>query len=141
MTIYDPSLSRFDLDKKRGATAELWVDDIRKALAEESATIEVKRDAWFPKTGRLYIETECRWRDGAWHPSGINTTEADLWFFVFGAHPGGLVVATKWLKCAVVIARKYRNEASCDYGDNPTRGVYVYPNHILQARDLTKDEH
>jgi hypothetical protein len=139
---YDPRLSHFDLDMARGRQAELWIDDIRKSLAESSAEIEVKRDAWFPKTARFYVERECCGRDGRWRPSGIATTKAKLWAFVFGAHPGALILEVRWLQRAVVEAQKRPgNTASMDYGQNPTRGIFVYQGDILKARDMLKDEH
>jgi hypothetical protein len=53
---YNPALSHFDLDMKRGAAGELFVLDICKMLAEGSGTIEVKTDYRFFEKQRFYIE-------------------------------------------------------------------------------------
>lgn len=43
----------------------------------EDKTIEVKHDKIAHKSGRLFVEFECRGK-----PSGISTTKADFWAFV-----------------------------------------------------------
>jgi hypothetical protein len=143
MALYDSSLSHFDLDRERGEQGELFVRNVRKAFAE-NGRVETKTDAWAIKTGRIYVELECRGRNGTWYPSGLATTRAELWAFVLGKHPGMYVVETAWLKRAVpaAIARDKRNaEAKCKYGENPTRGVYVYPIDFLNTRNVSQDEH
>ena len=115
----------FDLDRERGAQAELWVSDLRRALAE-SARIEVKAPQPFLRQQSFYVEYKCRGRDGVWRPSGISTTKADLHFFKFGALPGGLLIETLWLKRAVKLAYgKPSARKECLRGANPTRGVLV----------------
>ena len=143
MPRYDPALSHFDLNSKRGSQGELFIADLRKALAENSATIEVKTDAWFVKSKRLYVEHECRGRDGTWRPSGIETTKARLWAFVMGAHPGALIVETEWLRraCRLSLEISPKNWTECIYGQNPTKGVYVYIEHLIAMRDKALDEH
>lgn len=139
---YDPRLSHFDLDFRRGAQGELIVMDICRMLAEGSGSIEVKRDSWYVHSRRLYVEHECRGRDGIWRPSGIETTKATFWAFVAGDHPFVQILPTDWLKRARdLAAADNRNHRSCDYGENPTRGVFVYLNHILSTRDQARDEH
>lgn len=140
--IYDPSLSHFDIDMRRGSQAELFVSDICQMLAGGNGSIEVKRDAWYPVSGRFYIECECMGRDGIWRPSGIAVTKATFWGLVWGGHPSMTILATDWLKRALDEARKNkRNLASCDYGENPTRGVFVYETHLRKTRDVKLDEH
>ena len=134
---YDASLSHFDLDIRRGKNGELFVDDIRAMLADGTGTIEVKSDHKFVETNRLYIELECRGRDGQWYPSGLQVTKAKLWAFVLGRQkpdkllPCAIIVETEWLRRAVAEAAKHPgNLSSCDYGENPTRGVCIYINQI-----------
>lgn len=147
--IYDPTQSHFDLDRERGQQGELFVDSVREALAKKNSRIEVKTDAYFvsanaakKRVGRFYIERQSRGRDGFWYKSGIETTKADLWFFVFGRHPGGFVIDTDWLRRATLLAAKdERNLTECSYGENPTRGVFVYMTHFLDTRATDRDEH
>lgn len=131
---YDPSLSHFDLDMKRGAQGELLVTNIRDMLAKGSGTVEVKADYKFIETGRFYVETECQGRDGKWRPSGLSVTKASLWSFTLGDLPATFIVETEWLRrAAALAANDHRNRKSMDYGQNPTRGVLVYINHILKT--------
>lgn len=139
---YDPRLSHFDLDMKRGAQGELWVEDLRKILAEGSGTVECKTDARYVQTRRFYIEHEQRHRDGVWRPSGIAVTKATLWVLKAGEHALALIIETAWLKRARDLAAKHpSNHKSCDYGDNPTRGIVVTMEHILATRERARDEH
>jgi hypothetical protein len=129
---YDPTLSHFDIDMKRGAQGELMVLDICDMLRAGSGSIEVKTDFKFAETKRFYVERECRGRDGKWRPSGINVTKAKLWAFVLGDLNGCFVVNTDWvLRATERAAADPRNLKSCDYGENPTRGVLVYFNHFI----------
>jgi hypothetical protein len=150
---YDPTLSHFDLDQKRGAQTEMWIDSIRDALAQRNASIECKYDSYYmSKTSedyhrrgvnppRIYIETECRGRDDVWRPSGINVTKASLWVIQFGKHCGGLIIETAWLKRAVEHAVvDPKNKGYCSYGENPTRGVFIYMSTIHDTRDRNFDE-
>ena len=122
MTMRQPN---WDIDLALGAQSELWVGDIRRALAEKG-TIEVKHDQPSLKNQHFYVEYECRGRDGKWRPSGIATTKAKLYFFTFGDRPGGVVVATDWLMRAARVAYKRPSaRAECPRGSNPTRGVLV----------------
>ena len=140
--IYDPSLSHFDIDMARGAQGELLVRNICEALGNNRGSIEVKCDSWFVHSGRYYVECHCRHKDGVWRPSGILTTRATFWAFVMGRHPGIVIFDTRWLRQAVALAEQdARNRAACDYGENPTRGVYVYEKHLRDSRDKAFDEH
>jgi hypothetical protein len=149
MSPYDQTRSHFDLDWQRGRQGELFVESLRNALALKNSSIEVKTDAYFFSgraekfaSQRLYIEMEARGKDGTWRKSGLQTTKAELWFFVFGRHPGGMVFETAWLRKAVTKAAEHpANAATCDYGENPTRGFYVYLRHFVLARDAALDEH
>jgi hypothetical protein len=59
-----------------------------------------------------------------------------------GAHGAVLLVPTVWLKRACDLAAQHpRNHNSCDYGENPTRGIFVYLDHLLSTRNLSHDEH
>ena len=62
----------FRYDLKRGQDAEKWLGGLL-----EAETLEVKRDFIAHKTKRVFVEYECNNK-----PSGISTTEADMWAFV-----------------------------------------------------------
>jgi hypothetical protein len=80
--------SDFDINLKEGAQAELWVLDLRRALAG-NGRVEVKAPKPFLREQSFYVEYKCRGRDGIWRPSGISTTKSDLMVFTFGKLPGG----------------------------------------------------
>jgi hypothetical protein len=128
---YDRRLSHFDLDMKRGAQGELWVSHICELLAQRNGWIEVKTDYRWADTGRFYIELECRGRDGIWRPSGLSTTRSKAWALVLGGLHAMVVIETVELRAAVDLAARHpRNEVECTYGNNPTRGVLVYLDHV-----------
>lgn len=138
MTFNDTS--DFDIDMARGMQGQLFVDNVQRMLKEKTGQIEVKTDYWFATTGRWYIERECLSRGGNWKPSGIQTTKSKLWMLVAGRKPNlmlpfACVIGVLWLRRAVAVAvRSPANHKSCDYGENPTRGVLVYVNnHIVQT--------
>jgi hypothetical protein len=134
---YDPRLSHFDLDYKRGAQGELLMLNVAEMLAEGKGTIEVKTDYRFlePKKQRFYVERECRGRDGRWRPSGLAVSRATFWAFVLGEYPAIFFVATDWLRRATdLAAADERNHKECDYGENPTRGVLVFINHFVLTK-------
>lgn len=125
----------WDIDRELGAQSEFWVSDVRRALAEKG-TIEVKHDKPFLKNQHCFVEYQCRNRNGQWRPSGIATTKASLYVFTFGALPGGLVVATEWLKRAARAALKRPSaRAECARGANPTRAVLVSLADLWATRD------
>jgi hypothetical protein len=133
---------RWDRDIARGAQAELFVDDLVKMLKKGTGQIEIKRDAWWPHTSRLFVELEC-FRKGEWRPSGLTTTGAKIWLFV-APHGFFFGIATDHLRAAVdyAVKRDVRNgNAQCETGSHPTRGVYVYNKDYLDTRDMSLDEH
>jgi hypothetical protein len=116
---YEP---RFDIDAEYGRQGELFVTRIIDALKKDS--VEVKRDGKVGETGRLYVEFEHDpGRRGIYKPSGISTTHADLYAFVFGDAPSCLVVSTELLRALIKapgIQVKEETHGSC-----PTRGYVV----------------
>jgi hypothetical protein len=133
---YDPRLSHFDIDMPRGRQGELFVSDIQAAFSEGRARIEVKTDYKYFDYNRLYVEQECRGRDGIWRPSGINITKSGLWAFVLGGFPGMFIFETAWVRRALddALSLSPKNAVSCDYGENPTRGVVITLNHFARTR-------
>ena len=83
--------SDFKYDLEVGKEGERIVADLFK-----NTNIEVKRDFWVGRTGNIAVEFQSRKK-----PSGILTTEADYWVFVFSAEYEDklmLVVETEKLK-------------------------------------------
>jgi len=72
-------VSTFKTDLIFGQDAENRLLDL---IEGKGFSVEVKRDAQWIRTGNLFIEFECFYQaTGHWGPSGISTTEADLWAF------------------------------------------------------------
>jgi hypothetical protein len=130
-----PRQPDWDIDQELGSQSELWVSDVRRSLAEKG-TVEVKHDKPFLKNQHCYVEYECRGRDGKWRKSGIATTRASIYIFTFGSLPGGLIVATDWLKRAARRAfRRPSAKAQLLRGSNPTRAVLVSIADLWATRD------
>ncbi len=108
---------QFDIDAEYGRQGELLVLDIIQAL--KTGSVEVKTDARALDTGNVYVEYQCKGR-----PSGISTTQTEVWVFVVGDI--ALAVPTERLR---QLARHYyRDEtrrAARRVGSHPTRGVLV----------------
>lgn len=85
--------------------------------------LEVKRDSWIGRTGNIAIEFKSRNK-----PSGIVTTEADYWVFIFSKEYQDkviLIVETQRLKD---VAREYAIKGSIkEMGDNNTSMAVLIP--------------
>src|SRR5574341_1062342 len=125
----------WDIDRASGATAELWIDDIRAVLTE--GTLEVKRDVRAMTTGNLYIEYECL-RRGRYEPSGISTTRADAWVIVLEESALALVIETSFLKLLCgkpgVRTREERD------GSHPTKGYLLPLTYLVRPADRPAHE-
>ena len=110
--------SDFRHDLKVGHKGERYL-----AAVLEGATIEVKADSFIKDTRRLAVEFESRGK-----PSGIATTEADYWCFIFNgdeAKKTFIMVDTEKLKD---IAREYFHRGSIkEMGDNNTSLSVMIP--------------
>ena len=93
---------RFDIQLAEGEIAE---EELRQ-LFTGGVTIEVKRDFMVSDTGNVAIEEAYRGK-----PSGIETTEADVWAIVLdGPEYQGevkILISTKRLRCLVKEVQKY----------------------------------
>lgn len=120
-----PPESRWDRDYAYGVQGELAIDDMLDQLARRQLTREDKRKRRLD--AQLYIEVEQNPLDcGRWRPSGLATTDADVWTFRVGDQSIVFVFGVDVLKRAVEHAR-YLNVAMHSVGgDNPTRG-YLLP--------------
>lgn len=117
----------FDIDLAKGREGEELV-----AAFLTGATVEVKNDLRWPQTNRVYIEYECRRRDG-WQPSGIEATKATYWALVLGeAVILGIptwALRACYLKALDPALRMRREEKD---GSHPTRGVAI-PTGVLMT--------
>lgn len=130
---YEP---RFDINLPFGQEGELIVLQKLRSITDGGLRIEVKRDRRFQDTGRLYVETEQNaFNRGVWKPSGINTTAAEAWVFLCNNDCGLFLIDTPWLKRAVEEAGKHKsNHCTEQDGDNPTRGICIFLNHLALTR-------
>lgn len=108
----------FRYDLKVGQVGEKMLGHILN-----SATIEVKRDAWICKSGNIAIEYESRAK-----PSGLSITEAEWWCFIVSGDMNDkimLLIQTQKLK---EIARIYYIKGHIKkMGDNNTSKAVLIP--------------
>jgi hypothetical protein len=106
----------FDLDLGYGHVAE----ELIETLLRGGTRVEVKhkrRVDWL-----FYVELEQNARNcGVWRPSGLATTDADMWAIVFGDTGMAVLIPTRLLREAAPRGRP----TECAAGDNPTRGVLL----------------
>lgn len=125
---YEP---RWDLDAEIGRQGAFWVADVAEALKRGS--VEVKTDEIAHRTGNVYVEFECL-RRGQYRPSGIATTEAELWVFVLHRYALALVVATDFLRPVAREVWRDGHVRECTRGSHPTRGVVVPISRLVGAQ-------
>lgn len=119
--MYEP---RWDIDYRTSHPSEHSVAEHLTGLA--LGTIEVKQDARAATTGNLFVEYQCVWHDGTWHPSGIATTEAEAWAFLLPPMPLLLILPTASLRVIARAAHAAGKTATTNKpGDIPTRGALV----------------
>lgn len=85
--------------------------------------IEVKRDKWIGITGNIAIEYESRNK-----PSGIATSEADYWCFIFSGNLEDKIFLIIEINKLKEIARKYYKLGQIKLmGDNDTSKAILIP--------------
>ena len=85
--------------------------------------LEVKRDSWVGRSGNIAIEFKSRNK-----PSGIVTTEADYWVFVFSREYEDKVILIVEIKRLKEVARKYAIKGSIkEMGDDNTSMAILIP--------------
>lgn len=115
----------FDIDLRHGQSGERMVAAFIEGFTD--GTIEVKNDRQAAQTGNIWIEYECRGRDGVWRDSGIRSTRATYWALVLGGTviigiPTDVLrrIVDKALEPALAYMRSQEKD-----GSNPTHGVRV----------------
>jgi hypothetical protein len=121
---------QWDVDLRYGQKGEAFVAEYLNGLVNQEGRlrVEVKSDRLMVETGNVWIEVECRRRDG-WHDSGIRTTEADMWGLVLAET---VIVGVPTAVLRVIAERawdetesrgKHMFRSEEKDGSHPTRGV------------------
>jgi hypothetical protein len=120
----------FDLDLRYGKASEQTVANWIEGFT--NGTHEVKSDRQTVDTGNVWIEYECRGRDGVWRDSGIRTTEAHYWDLVLGECIILAIPTTILRRCVVKAMEPSLRMTSAEKdGSNPTHGVRIPLNLLL----------
>lgn len=108
----------FKYDLKIGQVGETMLNEIL-----HDSTIEVKRDSWIGRTGNIAVEYQSRGK-----PSGISTTKASHWCFIFSNEFNDevmIIIETERLKR---ISRIFYNKGNVKLmGDNNTSKSVLIP--------------
>tara|TARA_R110000796_G_C14300511_1_gene405183 strand:+ start:83 stop:454 length:372 start_codon:yes stop_codon:yes gene_type:complete len=108
----------FKYDLKIGQVGETMLNEIL-----HDSTIEVKRDSWIGRTGNIAVEYQSRGK-----PSGISTTKASHWCFIFSNEFNDevmIIIETNRLKR---ISRIFYNKGNVKLmGDNNTSKSVLIP--------------
>jgi hypothetical protein len=108
----------FKYDLKIGQVGETMLNEIL-----HDSTIEVKRDSWIGRTGNIAVEYQSRGK-----PSGISTTKASHWCFIFSNEFNDevmIIIETERLKR---ISRIFYKKGSIkSMGDNNTSKSVLIP--------------
>lgn len=127
---YNPD---FDRDYAHGRQGEFLVDNVLAQVAAGQGAVEVKTQR-FPGD-RVFVELEQKPRRMAeYKPSGLATTQADYWAFVF---PGDAFLLVPVARLRAEVSRRVGRQPLTDAGlrgDNPTRGLVVPTSTLLDSR-------
>lgn len=112
----------WDIDLEYGLRGESMV----QSVLQNKTKIEVKTDRMAHTTGNIAVEYQYRG-----YPSGISTTESDMWAFVLYKADLIIFVSTKQLK---EIARKYYKQGRITKGGDDNESHMV----LIPIEELTK---
>jgi hypothetical protein len=116
---------------------DFTVDLVRGEIAERAAAMILVTESVEVKTKRrddsfYYVEYEQNpYGRGDWFPSGIKTTKATHWVFIYCENEVALTVTVDVLKEAGRAAYADHENRREIGGDNPTRGILVSLDQIL----------
>lgn len=129
--------SGFDFDLSYGEDGERYVRQVLGWLIDRNPRIEVKRKRRLDDL--LYIELMQNPRNtGAWEPSGLNTTTADLWSYVIDKTGVILTFPTDFLRWII----RQDDGKSCETfdSDNPTKGRLLRVSRLIQMLPYWLDQ-
>ena len=111
----------FSHDLLVGQVAEQFLGDLL-----QNKKVEVKHDKIAHKSGRVFVEFECRDK-----PSGITTTQADFWAFVLET---GVVVIISKDRLMMLCNHYYESGNVMRGGDrNASKGFLITLDDLLKA--------
>jgi hypothetical protein len=96
-----------------------------ESLDEE--LFEIKRDSY--RNGRMVVEVEQNPRKTGWKPSGLMTSNAK-WFIYLFSDDAFIAIETNRLKKYLQINNKIPLKVFAGYSANPTRGYLLYPEDV-----------
>lgn len=117
--------SDFQADLSKGKDGEAFAEAL---LMGDKFKVEVKTDLKWKETGNLYIETECYIHaTGQYEPSGLSTTDADVWAFVLGQS----IYFVK-VDCLKRVVNLFGRDIECKIEPNPSRGKLITPQQLME---------
>lgn len=136
---YNPSHDiegpNFQTDLEYGEEGERIVQSFLAALSDGS--FEVKRDRY--RNGRMVVETEQSPRSEGWKASGLKTTKATWWVYLF-SDDGFVIVSTDRLKKFIRHNFTLDDKRLFAAGsDNPAKGYLLMEKHVQDL--LTNPEY
>jgi hypothetical protein len=104
-------------------------EDIVKSFLDciDDKKFEVKFDQY--RNGRMVVEVEQNPGSKGWKPSGLMTTEATWWVYVFSPQ-AFIAVEVERLKRYLKINNKIELKEFAKNSNNPTRGYLLYPEDV-----------
>lgn len=116
----------FQTDLAYGEEGERIVQSFLTALSDGS--FEVKRDRY--RNGRMVVETGQSPQHTGWKPSGLATTKAVWWVYLF-SDDGFVIVSTERLKKFIRHNFTVDDKRLFAAGsDNPARGFLLMEHHV-----------
>lgn len=116
----------FERDLEYGEQGEQIVQAFLVALSDGS--FEVKRDRY--RNGRMVVETGQAPNNGPWKPSGLRTTKAAWWVYLFSDDAFVIVSTDRLRKYVDYNFTPDDRRLFAAESDNPARGFLLMEHHV-----------
>ena len=93
----------------------------------EDSSFEVKFDQY--RNGRMVIEVEQNPKGKGWKPSGLMTTKAKWWIYIFSPTAFAAFEVER-MKKYIEINKDMELKEFAKYSENPARGYLLYPEDV-----------
>lgn len=134
---YEPShdIKQFDFikDLQFGHEGEELVTQFLAQLS--SGTFEVKYDRF--RNGRIFVEFEQNPRDTGWKPSGIATTKAKWWVYLFSPNAFVIIETSRLRRYIKANVERLQIRTAAADSTNPAKGFLIYPEQVKELMSVS----
>ena len=134
---YEPThdIKQFDFTKdlEFGHHGEELVQQFLSKLSEGS--FEVKYDRF--RNGRIFVEYEQNPRNTGWKPSGIATSKAKWWVYLFSPNAFVIIETSRLRRYIKANVDRLQTRTAAADSDNPAKGFLIYPEQVKELMSVS----